>query len=91
MTEYCDGYDNVYSHLKKAKFGLLQQSIPRKLIEMVYLFIIQVSQAFAYAHSCGLTHGKFDLSQVILDGSLTQFKITNFRPWLAQSQDYNLV
>ena len=29
MTEYCDGYDNVYSHLKKAKFGLLQQSIPR--------------------------------------------------------------
>ena len=58
---------------------------------MVYLFIIQVSQAFAYAHSCNLTHGKFDLSQVILDGSFKEFKITNFRPWMAQGQDYDLV
>ena len=23
LTEYCDGYDNVYNRLKKAKFGLL--------------------------------------------------------------------
>ena len=60
-------------------------------MKMVYLFVIQVSQAFAYAHSCNLTHGKFDLSQVILDGSLTEFKITNWRPWLAQSQTYDLL
>ena len=62
MTEFCDGYDNVYNRLKKADFGLLQDSIPPKLIKMVYLFIIQVSNAFSIAHQADLTHGKFDLS-----------------------------
>lgn len=88
MTEYADGYDNVYNRLKKAKFGLLQESIPRQLIRLVYLFVIQVSHAFSYAHTGNLTHGKFDLTQALLDSTLTEFKITNFRPWLALGMDY---
>lgn len=40
LTEFADGYDNIYNRLKKAKFGLLQESIPRQLIRMVYLFVI---------------------------------------------------
>ena len=40
MTEYADGFNNTYARLKMAKFGLLQESIPRQLIRMVYLFII---------------------------------------------------
>jgi len=40
MTEFADGYDNIYNRLKKANFGLLQESIPIKLIRMVYLYII---------------------------------------------------
>lgn len=40
MTEFCDGYDNVFNRLKKANMGLLNDSIPPKLIRMVYLFTI---------------------------------------------------
>lgn len=90
MTEYCEGFDNVYARLKKNRFGLLQESIPRQLIQMVYLFIIQMSHAFAYAHSHGLTHGMFDLTQTLVDNTNTHFKVTNFRPWMAQGKDYSL-
>jgi len=38
-----------------------------------------------------LTHGKFDLTQALCDHTLTQFKITNFRPWLAEGKDYELL
>jgi len=57
---------------------------------MVYLFVIQISHAFSYAHTCNLTHGKFDLTQVLLDSSMTEFKVTNFRPWLALGMKYEL-
>ena len=67
LTEFADGYDNVYNRLKKAKFGMLVDQIPRQLIRMVYLFIIQISHALSYAHSKDLTHGEFDLTQVVLD------------------------
>ena len=40
MTEYADGYENMFSVLKNSNFGLLQDSIPRKLIRLVYLFVI---------------------------------------------------
>ena len=71
MTEYADGFNNTYARLKMAKFGLLQESIPRQLIRMVYLFIIQMSHAFSYAHSQNLTHGMFDLTQALVDTSMT--------------------
>jgi hypothetical protein len=58
---------------------------------MVYLFIIQISHAFSYAHSSDLTHGMFDLTQVLLDQSKTDFKITNFRPWLMIGKNYEIL
>lgn len=50
LTEFVEGYDNVYNRLKQSNFGLLQEAIPRPLIRMVYLFVIQISHAFSYAH-----------------------------------------
>ena len=58
---------------------------------MVYLFVIHISHAFSYAHSGDLTHGRFDLTQVILDGTWSDFKIINFRPWLAQGKSYGIL
>ena len=55
---------------------------------MVYLYIIQISHAFSIAHSSNLTHGIFDLTQVLCDSTMSTFKITNFRPWLAQAKHY---
>ena len=50
-----------------------------------------MSHAFSYAHTCNLTHGKFDLTQALLDSSMSEFKVTNFRPWLALGMDYELI
>ena len=58
---------------------------------MVYLFTIQISHALSFAHYNNLTHGQFDLTQVVLDDSFTQFKVTNFRPWLADGRSYDLI
>ena len=62
LTEYCEGYDDVYDRVKTADFGLLTEVIPKQLVRMVYLFTIQVSHAFAIAHAANLTHGLFDLT-----------------------------
>ena len=90
MIEFCDGYDNVYSRLKKFNMSTTD-SIPQKLIRMVYLFMIQMSHAFSIAHAANLTHGQFDLTQSICDPSAQTYKITNFRPWLAKGKKYHLL
>lgn len=58
---------------------------------MVYLFVIHISHAFAYAHQGDLTHGMFDLTQTILDSTWSDFKIINFRPWLAYGKNYEFL
>ena len=58
---------------------------------MVYRFIIQISHAFSYAHANNLTHGAFDLTQALVDGTLSQYKVVNFRPWLAYSKNLELL
>lgn len=58
---------------------------------MVYLFTIQISHAMAFAHYNNLTHGQFDLTQIVLDDTFSQFKVTNFRPWLAEGRSYDLI
>ena len=40
LTEYCEGYDDVYDRVKTADFGLLTEVIPKQLVRMVYLFTI---------------------------------------------------
>ena len=46
-----------------------------------------MSHAFAIAHYNGLTHNKFNLSQVLLQQFVDTplFKLTSFRPWLVGS------
>jgi hypothetical protein len=36
--------------------------IPMQVQNLIFLFVIQVSHALAFAHSNGLTHNAFDLS-----------------------------
>ena len=66
----------------------LSLDIPTMLHEGLFLFLIQVSSAFEFAHENGLTHGDFDLSQVISDVSFRDFQVINFRPWLVTSRKY---
>ena len=89
MTEYCEGYENVYQKIKDAKFGDIQDNIPKRFIRMIYLFVIQISSAFSIAHDCNLTHGAFDLTQVLCDYNLSNFKVTNFRPWLVNGRSFS--
>jgi serine/threonine protein kinase len=84
LTEYCEGYDNIYQHLKMMNLRNLQDGIPQHLLKMVYQYIIQISNAFAIAHSSNLMHGDFNLSQVICDENFSNFKMINFRPWLVK-------
>lgn len=48
-----------------------------------------MSHALAIAHFNDLTHGKFNLSQVIIESADETldptFKVTSFRPWLVDS------
>lgn len=48
-----------------------------------------MSHAFAIAHYNGLTHGAFNLSQVLLKDFIDVpfFKLTSFRPWLVGSKN----
>lgn len=44
------------------------------------------------AHASGLTHGKFNLGQVLfvnLSEDHFEFKVTSFRPWLVRNSDKN--
>ena len=88
LTEYCDGYEDIYTKIRLSNYGLITEVIPQKLIRMAYLYTIQISHAFAIAHANNLTHGIFDLSQVIVDPLCNTFKIINFRPWLAKTKQY---
>ena len=50
---------------------------------------MQISHAFAIAHHNKLTHGGFNLSQVLLKDFIDVpfFKLTSFRPWLVGSKN----
>jgi hypothetical protein len=43
----------------------------------------------AFAHASGLTHNALDLTQVLGNSDSSIFKITNFRPWVAQTRSYS--
>jgi hypothetical protein len=55
----------------------------------VFQFILQISHAFAISHHNKLTHGAFNLSQVLLKDFIDVpfFKLTSFRPWLVGSKN----
>jgi hypothetical protein len=51
----------------------IKTEIPSHLHHALFLYIMQVSSAFEFAHANDLTHGAFDLSQVVVDHSLNDF------------------
>ena len=50
LTQFKEGYDNVFNHIKLMDLGSMIKAVPEKLHKLVFLFAMQVSQAFEYAH-----------------------------------------
>lgn len=89
----------MYAVLKDMQLGHLSTlpEIPRELLQLILLYIIDVSKIFAHVHSHHLVHGNFNLSKTLLqhqDHSGTRsmndilnsnnqlkFFVTNFEPW----------
>jgi hypothetical protein len=67
------------------------KAVPEKLHKLVFMFAMQVSQAFEYAHQSDVTHGKFDMTQVVVNDEGVDFKIINFRPYLAQTRNLDFL
>jgi hypothetical protein len=81
----------MYLKVRDMKLKDLSETIPVELHKSIYQFIIQISSAFECAHASNLTHGKFDLTQVVADEHLNDFKIVNLRPWLLNGRQYPLL
>ena len=57
-------------------------NVPISYIELIYDCAIQLSMGLEFAHTNGLVHGQFDLSNVAItkDTDNIIFKVTDFRP-----------
>mgnify|MGYP002630312847 CR=1 FL=1 len=59
--------------------------IPDYLVKFLLNYIINISSAFAHAHSNNLVHGNFNPTKVVgqkVSGSENlNFVLTNFEPW----------
>ena len=86
---------SVYQLIKNLNLNFQSGNIPYAALKTLFQYIIQISHAFAIAHRSGLTHGSFNLSQVLITnrGIINEseptwtptFKITSFRPWLTRA------
>lgn len=50
LTEFCELYDNLYTIIKMMNLGSLVENVPQDLIRLIYMYVIQISHAFMYAH-----------------------------------------
>ena len=80
MSELTNG-GNMYQYVEKLNLDL-GMDVPRSYLELIYDVGIQLATAMDFAHSNGLIHGQFDLSEVLVhhNGENLEFKITDFAP-----------
>ena len=90
LLELYSDSQNVYQYLKSfGENGVKSGIVTSEMIQFVFQFILQISHAFAIAHHNKLTHGGFNLSQVLLKSfvDVPFLKLTSFRPWLVGSNN----
>lgn len=72
---------NMYQYIESLGLNLAI-TVPMSYIELIYDCAIQLAMGLEFAHSHGLVHGHFDLSNVVItkDTDNIIFKIADFRP-----------
>jgi serine/threonine protein kinase len=72
---------NMYQYIESLGLNLAIQ-VPLSYIELIYDCAIQLAMGLEFAHSHGLVHGHFDLSNVVIHKETDNiiFKISDFRP-----------
>ena len=86
MIEYESAAVNVFQYIKNLNTNFISAAITPEVCKVAFQYVIQTAHALAIAHLNDLTHGKFNLSQVLVTDpqheEMPNFKVTSFRPWL---------
>ena len=77
----CSNGGNMYQYIESLQLNLAI-NVPQSYIELIYDCAIQLAMGLDFAHSNGLVHGQFDLSNVVITKDIENlmFNITDFRP-----------